>query len=84
MHESDGFVLLSVMLDATGGQPSSQKALQWADGHGLTHPVSADPMGQAAPFVVSGYPTYVVLDRDMTIVNADMWPWNDFTVTSLF
>ncbi len=84
MHESDGFVLLSVMLDANGGQPSSAKALDWADGHGLTHPVTADAMGANSSYVRSGYPTYVVLDRDMTIVNADMWPWNDATVTSLF
>ncbi|GEM_PF-3656739 len=72
------------MLDANGGAPTSQKAASWADGHGLTHPVTADAFGANNPFVVSGYPTYVVIDREMTIRNSDMWPWNDLDVTSLF
>jgi len=55
----------------------------WANGLGLTHPVLVDD-GSVIRYVTSGFPTYVVIDREMRIVNEDMWPWNDSTVNGLY
>jgi hypothetical protein len=55
----------------------------WADRFGLDHPVLGDPSGQVAPFVRTGYPTYVVIGRNMTIQQPDMWPWSPSFVLSL-
>lgn len=53
------------------------------DDVGDDHPVVADPGGDNMPFVVEGYPTYPVLDRDMTIANPDLWPFNCSAVGAL-
>ena len=34
-------------------------------------------------FVVTGYPTYVIIDREMTIVNPDLWPFNEGVIEDL-
>ncbi len=66
-----------------GGAPSQQDLNSWANQHGLTHPILADPSGSQLPYVVIGYPTYVVIDQTMTIVNADLWPFDANYITSL-
>ena len=75
---------MSVMVDANTGRPDVGKVENWANYHDLDHPVLADEDASQGPYVVTGFPTYVVIDREMNIVNEDMWPWNDSTVTSLF
>jgi len=77
-------VLISGMNDANGGSPNVAAISNWADSLGLTHPVLADEHRELTGYVVYGFPTYVVIDREMAIVNADMWPWTDSTVTNLF
>jgi hypothetical protein len=84
MYEADGFVLISVMADANSGTPGLSEIQGWTDSLGLTHPVLADEGGDTVSYVTTGFPTFVVIDREMTIVNADMWPWSNSTVTALF
>lgn len=76
-------VLVSVMLEGNGGVPTSSEVQSWVEQHGLTHPVLLDEMQTQMPYIVTGYPTYVVIDRAMVIQNADMWPWDDDFVLSL-
>ena len=69
-------MLIGVMTENNSGQEASASDLaNWADDYGLTHPM-ANSSAQVA-FVVSGYPTYVVIDREMTITNADLWPFDE-------
>ena len=77
-------VMLGAMQQNTGGgAPSSSDAVTWADDFGLQHPVLADSDQFNDSYVVSGYPTYVVIDREMNIVNADLWPFDIDYVLSL-
>ena len=68
------------MIAGNGQFPTQDEVTTWTNQFGLTHPVAADPGSSQAPFVLTGFPTYVVIDRSMTIVNADMWPWSDNTI----
>jgi len=82
--EEDGFALLGVMLeDNSGAQPDEDDLNSWADAYGIDHPMLADGQGANAAYIVSGYPTYVLIDRDMTIVTDDLWPFEASTVRAL-
>ncbi len=64
--------------------PSQQDLNDWANAYGINdHPVVADPNGDNMPYVVEGYPTYPVIDDDMTIANPDLWPFNCSAVGAL-
>ena len=56
----------------------------WANSYGVIHPVLADSSQETSGYVTTGFPTYVLIDRDLVIQNADMWPWNDSEVLSHF
>jgi thiol-disulfide isomerase/thioredoxin len=73
-HREDGFVYLSVMVDADLGAPGKADAVSWVEQFGLSHPVVVDPSGAQQNHATEGFPTFVLLDRDMTIVNEDLWP----------
>jgi len=64
--------------------PDEDDLANWFDGLGLTHPVLVDAAQSEADYVQAGFPTYVVIDREMVIQDHDMWPWNDSFVTGLF
>jgi hypothetical protein len=72
------------MMAANAGTPTPGSVASWASDYGVSHPVLADPGQINAPFVQMGYPTFVVADRGMVIQNADMWPWSESYLTSLF
>ena len=75
-------VYISVMVDGNG--PLNQdRVASWATSYGIEHPVLADPNAETGPYVTLGYPTYVIINKDMTIYNADMWPFNANEVGSL-
>lgn len=65
------------MTEGNNGAPTAAEPMSWANTYGITHPVLRDTTGSQTPYVVLGYPTYVVIDRNMVIQNADMWPWSD-------
>jgi len=71
------------MTSANVEPPDVDECANWAEQSGLTHPVLVDD-GSVISYVSSGFPTYVVIDREMTIQSADMWPWDDSFVESLF
>lgn len=64
------------MVSGNANLPSQSEVESWTNTHSLTHPVLNDASQSQNPFVVLGFPTYVVIDRTMTIRNADMWPWD--------
>jgi len=75
--QDDGFVYLSVMFENSQGQPPSiDNAAAWASHLGLTHPVLVDPTGSQNVYARIAYPTLVVIDREMTIIEDDFWPLN--------
>jgi len=77
---------ISVMVDDNYGNaiPDMDTLAKWADNTGLEHPVVSDASGnQISNFVVSGYPTYVIIDREMNIVNPDLWPFSESVIEDL-
>ena len=77
---------ISVMVDDNYGNaiPDTATLDNWASGLGLTHPVTSDASGnQVGRFVLTGFPTYVVIDREMTIVNPDLWPFSESVIEDL-
>ncbi len=71
--------------DNAGNQiPETDTLMDWVDDAALTHPVCSDASGnQVSNFIVSGYPTYVIIDREMTIVNPDLWPFDESVIEDL-
>jgi len=70
-------VMLGAMQENNAGSPPSvDNAVEWAEEFSLTHPVLADTPQINLDYVVTGFPTYVVIDREMNIVNADLWPFD--------
>jgi len=96
-HRDSGFVYLSVMAqDNAGAIPSVDVLWNWANyqvcggssaGDELAcdaHPVTTEPGGSTAEnYVVTGWPTLLLIDRTMTIAQADMWPYDAGAVSSL-
>jgi hypothetical protein len=67
-----------------GSPPDTSDAKDWADTFGVTHPVIADDTREQMNYVLTGYPTYVIIDREMTIQEDDLWPFSESYVVSLF
>ena len=74
--------MLGVMTqDNIGGVPSPSSITDWVSRFGLTHPLVADTTGDQETYIVTGFPTYIVIDRDMTIVSEDLWPFTTSGIT---
>jgi thiol-disulfide isomerase/thioredoxin len=83
-YGEQGFVLLAIMEENTQGRaPGADDIQDWADSYGLTHPVLADEGYSQGSYVVAGYPTLVVIDRDMTIAHEDLWPFSATAIEAL-
>ena len=80
---SDDVVYLSVMTSGNGGAPVASEVSSWVSSYGISHPVLLDSSQSQTSYVVTGYPTFVIVDRTMTIQNDDLWPWSDSFVTNL-
>ena len=79
LHQEWGpdVVVIAVMLQTTDGEPPGIEHVQWwAATFELTHPVLADTYASQYNYTGGSFPTVVVLDRDMTIVDQD-WDHND-------
>ena len=63
--------------------PTGEDLNLWASDFELTHPILADPNNTQDPYAATGYPTYIVLDRELRIVNSDLWPFDDAFVLEL-
>lgn len=83
-YSEQGLITVAVMLETnSGATPGQEDAARWAETYGLTHPVLADSTGDNYNYITTGYPTFVVIDQTMTIVNADLWPFDIGYVTDL-
>lgn len=74
--EGEVVVLGAMLQNNAGDPPSVDNAVEWAGAYGLHHPVLADTPQANSPYVVTGFPTYIVIDREMNIVNDDLWPFD--------
>ena len=55
--------------------PPTEILAKWANDYGVLHPVVNDTSGvDAATYITVGYPTYVLIDQNMTIVTPGMYP----------
>ncbi|MBT3223362.1 MAG: TlpA family protein disulfide reductase [Proteobacteria bacterium] len=73
-YKDDGLVVIGLMQESASGAANVQAAKNWTDTYGLTHPVLADPSYTQDDYAVLGYPTVVVIDREMKVVEPDLWP----------
>ena len=69
------------MVDGNGS-PTQSQVSSWANRYNLDHPVLADQSRDLYNYARS-YPTYVLIDRDMTVKNADMYPLSEFSINQL-
>lgn len=76
LGEGEVVLLPAMQEEYSGSPPSADDAMIWANDFSLTHPVLADTPQDNLPFIVTGYPTYIVIDREMKIVNDDLWPFD--------
>jgi peroxiredoxin len=77
-------IVLATMQDNADYTPADAAGIaRWVDDFDLTHPVLADGQRVNNAYAGSGYPTYVVIGRDMTILNADLWPFDTDWVLGL-
>lgn len=77
-------MVLGVMQQNNGGSAPAQADLEsWNNQHGIEHPMLADGAMTQGPYCVLGYPTYVVIDQEMVIQNADLWPFDPNYVIGL-
>ena len=76
-------MLGSMLENDVSSPPSTKDVATWAEVFGLEHPVLADTPQFNSPYVVTGFPTYIVIDREMNIVNDDLWPFDTDYVLDL-
>lgn len=81
--ESGLQVLALMQQDYYYSPPEDASVNRWVDAFDLTHPVLADRDMLGSTYAVVGYPTFVLIGRDMRIVEPDMWPVDANTIGSL-
>lgn len=77
-------IFIGVMADGNSGVPSVSELEAWESQYSTDYPIVSDINSAAVGFVTVGYPTYVVLDRDMTILYEDLYPFQGSTVAEHF
>ena len=81
-NHPDDVVFISVMLDANS--TLEQGIQNWVTEFGIEHPILADDSGVTSSYVTAGFPTFVIIDQNMVIQNADLWPYDESFITNLF
>jgi hypothetical protein len=76
-------VYVSVMHASNSDPPSQSAVAQWASQYSVNHPVLADALGSSYSMINGGYPSYVLIDQNMTIHIEDLYPFNPNTAASL-
>ncbi len=74
--EGEVIMLAAMQQNLASDPPTNSDINDWADEYGLEHPVTADTNLSQGDYVVTGFPTYVVIDREMNVVNDDLWPFD--------
>lgn len=82
--EADGdVVIFAAMQQNIDTSPASAAGVsRWVDDFELSHPVLADPAHGYRDFAQGGFPTYVVLGRDLRILDPDLYPFDSDWVLS--
>ncbi len=82
--DADGDVVVFAALQQNiDTSPASAAGVsRWVDDFELTHPVLADTAHGYRNFAQGGFPTYVVVGRDMRIVEPDLYPFDSDWVHS--
>ena len=71
------------MHSANNDPPDVSDVEGWASRYNVNHPVLADANNDSYRHINGGYPSYVLIDQDMLINNADFYPFNEATAASL-
>jgi len=71
------------MHSANSDPPNVNDVSGWANQFSVNHPVLADSTGASYPLITGGYPSYVLVDQNMTIHIKDLYPFNPNTAASL-
>ena len=72
------------MHSANADPPDVSDVEGWSETYEVyNHPVLADANNDSYRHISGGYPSYVLIDQDMVIHNADMYPFNENTAASL-
>ena len=86
LHQADGFIWVTVLIDdVSGDEVSIDEALLWATEYGInTAPVLAGDrsiidLSAEDGYPLSSWPTFVLVDRDMTIAYG-LHGWNETTL----
>ena len=66
-----------------GSTPTAANVESWNDQYGIEHPMLADAAMTQISYIVTGYPTYVVIDREMVISTADLWPFDSSYIINM-
>lgn len=70
----EDFAFIAVVTDGYGPAPVASDAADWAETFGLTHPVVADPARERTKLLSPAYPTVVLLDRELRVLDEDVPP----------
>jgi len=77
-------MMVGAMQENNSANPPSQGDVEaWGNAYGLTHPILSDSAQENLPYIVTGFPTYIVIDQEMNIVNDDLWPFDQDYVLNL-
>ena len=84
-YKDDGFMYLTLLPENESGQVPSQDDLnEWADDYGISAPVLADDQGFGYQIEPNGrYPTLMVLDRELKVVEDRVEPAEDAVIRAL-
>ncbi len=82
-YGENGIQFIKVMEEGYSGPANVGELQDYAEEYGLTHPHLADNDMTQIDYVVTGYPTFVILDQQMNIRSADLWPWDEDFVVSI-
>ena len=74
----EGLVVVGAMVDGVMENPAALEDLQeWAERFDLTHPLLADPDRVLDHLAPEGYPTILLLDRNLNVVVQDTVNFSD-------
>jgi hypothetical protein len=79
----DGYQLIPVMVSGNGASPTAEEQASWAADPGIDSPLLLDEAAVENAYVTTGYPTFVLIDRTMTIVDNDQWPYDEGAILDL-
>ena len=78
--KDEGLVVIGSMTSGMEAPATLADLEDWAETYGITHPLLADPDGVLDYLAPEGYPTILLLDREMKVVIEDTYYMSDAAV----